>query len=95
MVWRVLSEIYSIKVSHFFVQNENSKQLLKSIEINTVTISGDTRFDRVADIAFNSIEFPIISSFVQNNKIFIGGSTWNKDNELIVDLINSQELKKM
>jgi len=81
------------KITHLFVQNENSLELLIEIGITNVTISGDTRFDRVVDIAAQTKDIPLVSLFKQNKKILIGGSTWNKDNELIVDLINSESLK--
>ena len=80
------------EISHLFVQNRNSVELLNEIGIYNVTISGDTRFDRVVDIASQTKDIPLVSIFKQNKKIFIGGSTWRKDNELIVDLINSNSL---
>jgi 3-deoxy-D-manno-octulosonic-acid transferase len=48
-------------VSHFFVQDEQSKQLLQSININNVTVSGDTRFDRVWANAQNPKQLPEIA----------------------------------
>jgi len=80
------------KFSYLFVQNESSFDLLKSIEISKVTISGDTRFDRVVDIASQTKEIPLVSLFKNSCKIVIGGSTWSKDNELLIDLINSKAL---
>jgi 3-deoxy-D-manno-octulosonic-acid transferase len=75
-------------VSHFFVQDEQSKQLLQSININNVTISGDTRFDRVWANAQNPKPLPEIAGFINNQKTFIAGSTWPADEELIVALVN-------
>lgn len=80
------------KISHLFVQNRNSVELLNEIGITNVTISGDTRFDRVVDIASQTKDIPLVSLFKQNKRILIGGSTWRKDNELIADLINSNSL---
>jgi 3-deoxy-D-manno-octulosonic-acid transferase len=75
-------------VSHFFVQDEQSKQLLQSININNVTVSGDTRFDRVWANAQNPKSLPEIAGFKNNQKTFIAGSTWPADEELIATLIN-------
>jgi 3-deoxy-D-manno-octulosonic-acid transferase len=74
-------------VSHFFVQDEQSKQLLQSININNVTISGDTRFDRVWANAQNPKQIPEIAEFTNNQKTFIAGSTWPADEELIGKLV--------
>ncbi|MGF7079183.1 3-deoxy-D-manno-octulosonic acid transferase [Mucilaginibacter sp. UYCu711] len=75
-------------VSHFFVQDEQSKQLLQSINITNVTISGDTRFDRVWANAQNPKPLPEIVEFINNQKTFIAGSTWPADEELIAALVN-------
>jgi len=69
---------------HLFVQNEVSKQLLDSIGLAAdCTVSGDTRFDRVIDIAENSAPIPIIEQFTANHKAIIAGSTWKEDEELL------------
>jgi 3-deoxy-D-manno-octulosonic-acid transferase len=74
-------------ISHFFVQDEQSKQLLQSINITNVTISGDTRFDRVWANAQNPKQLPEIAEFKNNQKTFIAGSTWPADEELIAKLV--------
>jgi len=69
---------------HLFVQNEASKQLLDSIGMAaTCTVSGDTRFDRVIDIAENSAPIHIIEQFTANHKAIIAGSTWKEDEVLL------------
>jgi len=73
-------------VSHFFVQNEESATLLKSIGINRVDISGDTRFDRVYENAQTPKTLPIIEKFCSNHPVLIAGSTWPADEKLLVDL---------
>ncbi len=74
-------------VTHFFVQNQTSADLLKGIGLNNVTISGDTRFDSVTELAQNRKDFPMIEKFKDNQKIFIGGSTWLEDEKLIAHYI--------
>nr|WP_068889051.1 glycosyltransferase N-terminal domain-containing protein [Pedobacter panaciterrae] len=77
-------------VNHFFVQNEESKQLLSQINIHNVSLSGDTRFDRVAENAKTPKEFDTIRKFCDNKNTLIAGSTWPADERLIATLINSQ-----
>ncbi|MFY7670391.1 3-deoxy-D-manno-octulosonic acid transferase [Tenacibaculum sp. MEBiC06402] len=74
--------------NHFFVQNDTSKQLLTKINFNNVTVSGDTRFDRVYKILNqdNSIDF--IEDFKNNTYTVIAGSTWKEDEDLLVNYIN-------
>ncbi len=73
---------------YFFVQNESSKDLLQKIGFNNVKISGDTRFDRVVSILErdNSIDF--IEDFKNNQTTIVIGSSWPKDENLIVNYIN-------
>jgi len=74
--------------NHFFVQNEESKKLLQSINFNKVTVSGDTRFDRVFEITKQDNKIEAVASFIDNKYTLIAGSTWPKDEELLVDYIN-------
>lgn len=70
-------------VTHFFVQNEESVQLLASLKIQNSSISGDTRFDRVAQNAESARKLNLIEKFCANSPVFIGGSTWPADERLI------------
>jgi 3-deoxy-D-manno-octulosonic-acid transferase len=66
----------------FFVQNEQSKQLLETLGITqSVFVSGDTRFDRVIDIAESSEPIPVIEQFCSNHPVIVAGSTWEEDEE--------------
>ena len=70
--------------NYIFVQNEHSKKLLATIGItNNVIISGDTRYDRVAEIAQKTKRFDIVENFKGNGNIFIAGSTWQDDEALL------------
>jgi 3-deoxy-D-manno-octulosonic-acid transferase len=76
--------------THLFVQNESSKNLLAGIGItNEVTISGDTRFDRVIEIARQSLNLPIISSFCKGKKLIVAGSTWEDDEVILAAYADS------
>lgn len=74
---------------HFFVQDEQSVQLLKGIGIANVTKAGDTRFDRVAEIARNGKNIPLVEKFKGNSQVVVAGSTWKPDEELLVQFIHS------
>ena len=71
-------------VSHFFVQNKESVTLLKSIGISQVSLSGDTRFDRVYENAQHPKKLELIEQFCGDAKVFIAGSTWLPDEKLLV-----------
>jgi len=74
---------------HFFVQDQTSKDLLTSISYNNVTISGDTRFDRVYEILQQDNALDYISEFKNNKYTVVAGSTWEEDEKLVVNYINS------
>jgi 3-deoxy-D-manno-octulosonic-acid transferase len=74
-------------VSWFFVQDENSKRLLQQIGVTNVTVSGDTRFDRVWENARQPRIIPGIAEFKDGHKVFIAGSTWPPDEKLVASLI--------
>jgi 3-deoxy-D-manno-octulosonic-acid transferase len=74
--------------THIFVQNQISKDLLTSIGIKNVSISGDTRFDRVHFLASQIKHLPLIERFKNNHRIIIAGSTWPSDEEYLVQFIN-------
>ncbi|NNL15634.1 MAG: 3-deoxy-D-manno-octulosonic acid transferase [Flavobacteriaceae bacterium] len=74
---------------HFFVQNELSKKLFNSIGFQNVTISGDTRYDRVSNQLKMNNSLPSIEEFKDNKLCFVAGSTWPEGEDLICDYINS------
>jgi len=67
--------------SQLFVQTEAAKQLLKSIEINNAIVSGDTRFDRVLEVADGFKPIPAIEDFCTGKNVVVAGSTWLEDDE--------------
>ena len=78
---------------YFFVQNENSKKLLQSIGFQNVKISGDTRFDRVAKILNQDNSIENIEKFKNNALTIVIGSSWPKDENNLIDFINSNPFK--
>ncbi len=81
--------------TYFFVQNEASKKLLQSIGFENVKISGDTRFDRVVTILEKDNTLDFIEQFKNNQTTIVIGSSWPKDEELLIHFINnaSDEIK--
>ncbi len=75
--------------AYIFVQDENSKQLLGGIGITTnVAISGDTRYDRVAQIAANAKQYELIERFKGDSKLLIAGSTWPGDEMVLREALH-------
>ncbi len=77
--------------NHIFTQDHNSKNLLESVNYNSVSVSGDTRFDRVSNQLKidNSVSF--IEKFKDQKLCVVFGSTWPEDDKLYLDFINSNE----
>jgi 3-deoxy-D-manno-octulosonic-acid transferase len=75
-------------VTHFFVQDDASKQLLLGIGINNAAVSGDTRFDRVWENAQHPHHIPYMTEFKNGQKVFVAGSAWPPDEKLLSALIS-------
>jgi 3-deoxy-D-manno-octulosonic-acid transferase len=76
---------------YFFVQNESSKKLLQSLGFQNVKTSGDTRFDRVATILERDNSLDFIEQFKDNKTTIVIGSSWPKDEELLINYINQAD----
>ncbi len=76
---------------HFFVQNTESQKLLQSIGFTNVTVSGDTRFDRVATQLEQNNRLEFIEKFLGEELCIVAGSTWPEDEELLIDIINRDD----
>ena len=74
---------------HFFVQNKKSKELLNSINLKNVTISGDTRFDRVSEILTNNNQLKFIDDFKNFKISIVYGSSWEDDEKIYLDFLNN------
>lgn len=79
--------------SHFFVQNDLSLSLLRSIGIKQCTLAGDTRFDRVYQIVHQGEELPVAKKFKNDQKTFVIGSCWPQDLDVLTPFINNHEIK--
>ena len=71
-----------------FVQNYESKTLLARLGFDNVIVAGDTRFDRVAEIARAAKRVDVVDRFKGDGRLFVAGSTWGPDEELLIRLMN-------
>lgn len=76
------------KFERIFVQDQKSLELLTAIGIEQVTLAGDTRFDRVVQIASTARKIYQLEQFRGNEKLFLAGSSWRQDEEIIAEYIN-------
>lgn len=77
------------RITHFFVQNRLSVKLLSRIGItDNVTVTGDTRFDRVIAIRRAARELPVVARFAEGHATLVAGSTWPTDEAYIIDYVN-------
>ncbi len=83
------------RITHFFVQNDASIELLKTLGITAVTRTGDTRFDRVLDIMNQAKDLPIVEAFAKGKKVLIAGSSWAPDEDLFIPYFNKRKDLKL
>ena len=76
------------KFKILFVQDKRSLDLLSGIGIGNVILAGDTRFDRVIQLTGTARDIPQIEHFRGNEKLFLAGSSWKQDEEIISQYIN-------
>lgn len=76
------------RFTHIFVQDEKSEDLLKKAGLKNVSVAGDTRFDRVMQIAGSAKDIPQIDLFRNGEKVLLAGSSWPQDEEIIAGYIN-------
>ncbi len=74
--------------THIYVQNDQSKGLLNSIGITGITVTGDTRLDRVSKILEQDNSLAFMERFINGNTCIVAGSTWPEDEKLLVEFIN-------
>ena len=77
--------------THFFVQNTDSQKLLTTLGYQNITVAGDTRLDRVYKNSLHPIHLPLIQQFVENKKVIIAGSSWQKEEKILCEFINSSK----
>lgn len=83
-IWREALKTFET----LFVQDEKSKQLLAEIGVDNVVVAGDTRFDRVSAIAECAEHVDVVERFKGERRLFVAGSTWGPDEDILLPLIN-------
>ena len=83
-IWREALKTFET----IFVQDDGSKALLAEIGFENVVVAGDTRFDRVAAIAEQAERVGVVEQFKGNSRLFVAGSTWGPDEDILLPLIN-------
>ncbi|RHJ91133.1 3-deoxy-D-manno-octulosonic acid transferase [Parabacteroides bouchesdurhonensis] len=86
--------------NHLYVQDERSRKLLEEYGITNVTVTGDTRFDRVQDVRNQAREIPLVEKFVANpaggdQVTLIAGSSWPQDEEILIPYFNEHPGMKL
>lgn len=75
--------------NHFFVQNNDSKSILRKYNFNNCSVMGDSRFERVLELPNQENKIKYLNKFKKSKQCFVAGSTWNEDDEIIIKFINS------
>lgn len=83
------------KATHFFVQTEESANLLKTIQVENSTVVGDTRFDRVAHFLENLKPVEVVESFIAGFDVIVAGSTWRAEDAMLAQYVRNNESVKV
>jgi 3-deoxy-D-manno-octulosonic-acid transferase len=86
-----------LRFTHLFVQDQESLQLLYKDRVARVSVSGDTRFDRVSatkqSMENEKVDLPLIKQFIKDENVWVYGSTWSEDLNVILPFIDSTKGK--
>jgi len=72
--------------THIYVQQEDSRSLLMNIGINRVSVAGDTRFDRVCQVAVTPYHHSVLERLTSGKTTIVAGSTWERDEQLLAEV---------
>ena len=86
--------------THLFVLDDRSAALLKEFGITNVTVTGDTRFDRVLDVRNQARELSPVEHFVceggkEKRLTLVAGSSWPQDEEILIPYFNEHPEMKL
>lgn len=82
-------------ITHFFVQSEESVELLTSINILNCSVTGDTRFDRVAHIMETVKPLTVVEHFINGDNVIVVGSSWKAENALLQQYLRKNTTVKV
>ena len=83
------------RYTHIFVQDQASLELLYKSAIPSVTVAGDTRFDRVLENSERTADFPMLKNFAASGTVLVAGSTWPADERLLAGLLRANPALKL
>jgi 3-deoxy-D-manno-octulosonic-acid transferase len=84
------------RYTHIFVQDQSSLELLYKSAIPAVTVSGDTRFDRVLEnVQRRSDDLNVIAQFAEGGNVLVAGSTWKEDEKLLAEFLKAEPSFKL
>jgi len=86
---RLKNALYAFE--HIFVQDEKSMLLLHTINYKAVTVSGDTRYDRVHAQLEQDNRLAFVSDFKNDSLCIVVGSSWPEDEDILLDFINNNK----
>ena len=81
------------EITHFFTQNQDSVNLLNQFKIYKASVSGDTRFDRVYELALHKKEIDFFSNLQMSDNMIVAGSTWEKDEQLLLQMMKKYNFR--
>lgn len=79
------------RINIIYVQDENSRRLLSRAKVNNAKLCGDTRYDRVMQIAEQRLDFPLIEKFKKDFITIVAGSTWKEDERIMIELMKKRK----
>jgi 3-deoxy-D-manno-octulosonic-acid transferase len=82
-------------ITHFFLQNKQSAELLETINIHHCSVAGDTRFDRVAHVFENGHPLKVAEKFLNKSKAIIAGSSWKAEEALLLQFLRNYPYNKI
>jgi len=82
-------------VNHFFVQDKESVTLLQKVGMENVTVSGDTRFDRVISVRDRHQPLPLLEEFSRGHRVLVAGSTWREDEEILYRVLKESPVSDL
>ncbi len=83
------------RLTHLYVQNEASRDLLATLGVTAVSVVGDTRFDRVIDIRRAARPLPLVQQFAEGSDVLVAGSSWPVDEAFLIDYFNRRPSVKL
>ena len=79
--------------THLFVQDKLSLQNLQSLNIQSITVAGDTRIDRALTHVTRAAPIPVAEKFAAGEQVLVCGSTWPPEETMLTEIMQREELR--